>query len=296
MPKPLVIITGKDGQLGFELSQIQSQYLNQFDFLFTNRNDLDLMNEASIEAFILKHQPSYFVNCAAYTAVDKAEIEKDIAFAINATAPAIIAKNCASINCQFIHISTDYVFDGEKKAPYLPSDEIHPLNVYGASKAEGEKLAIENNPQSIIIRTSWVYSTHGKNFVKTMLKLMGEREEISVVEDQIGCPTNAADLAEAIMQIIVTVSRFQSVRPLPYSNIYHYSNSGNISWFQFAQAINEMAKLNCVVKPIPSAAYPTPAKRSAYSVMDTSYIANDFGIEIKEWRNSLKTVISLLVN
>lgn len=289
MQKPLIIITGKDGQLGFELSRIQKQYSNQFDFLFTNRSDLDLMNEASIEAFILKHQPQYFINCAAYTAVDKAETEKDTAFAINASAPSIIAKTCAAINCQFIHISTDYVFDGEKKAPYLPSDEINPLNVYGASKALGEKLAIENNPQSIIIRTSWVYSSHGKNFVKTMFKLMSERDEINVVEDQIGCPTNAADLADAIMQIVV---KLNDNNGLKHSNIYHYSNTGNISWFQFAQAIQEIAKLNCTVNPIPSSAYPTPAQRSNYSVMDTSYIANDFGIEVKDWKASLKEMIN----
>ncbi len=291
MPKPLIIITGKDGQLGFEFSQIKNQYSNQFDFLFTNRNDLDLMNEASIEAFIQQHQPKYFINCAAYTAVDKAEIEKDIAFAINATAPLIIAKTCASINCQFIHISTDYVFDGEKKAPYLPTDEINPLNVYGASKALGEKLSIENNPQSIIIRTSWVYSAHGKNFVKTMLKLMSERDEINVVEDQIGCPTNAADLADAIMQIVLKLNNDNAFK---HSNIYHYSNTGNISWFQFAQAIKEIANLNCKVNPIPSAAYPTPSKRSNYSVMDTSYIADDFGVEIKDWKESLQSMISRL--
>jgi dTDP-4-dehydrorhamnose reductase len=289
MQKPLIIITGKDGQLGFELSQIQNQYSNQFDFLFTNRNDLDLMNEAAIEAFILKYQPRYFINCAAYTAVDKAEAEKDIALAINATATSVIAKTCATINSQFIHISTDYVFDGEKKAPYLPSDEINPLNIYGASKALGEKLAIENNPQSIIIRTSWVYSTHGKNFVKTMLKLMNERDEINVVADQIGCPTNAADLADAIMQIVLKLNNDNTFK---YSNLYHYSNTGNISWFQFAQAIKEIANLNCIVNPITSDSYPTPAKRSNYSVMDTSYIANDFGVEIKEWKASLKEMIN----
>jgi dTDP-4-dehydrorhamnose reductase len=291
MQKPLIIITGKDGQLGFELSQIQNHYSNQFDFLFTNRSELDLMNEASIEAFINKHQPKYFINCAAYTAVDKAETEKEIAYAINATATAIIAKNCATINCQLIHISTDYVFDGEKKAPYLPLDKTSPLNIYGASKALGEKLAIENNSQSIIIRTSWVYATHGKNFVKTMLKLMNERDEINVVADQIGCPTNAADLASAIMQIVLKLNNDDAFK---HSNLYHYSNTGNISWFQFAQSIKEIANLSCKVNPIPSAAYPTPAKRSNYSVMDTSYIADDFGIEIKDWKTSLQLMIGSL--
>ena len=291
MTKPLVIITGKDGQLGFELSQIQEQYSNQFNFLFTNRNDLDLMNEEAISSFIIKHQPQYFINCAAYTAVDKAETEKDTAYAINATAPATIAKLCKTINCQLIHISTDYVFDGEKKTPYLPTDTINPINIYGASKAAGEKLVVENNNQSIIIRTSWVYSTHGKNFVKTMLRLMAEKEEISVVEDQIGCPTYAADLANAIMQMVVKLNGDKS---FSHSNMYHYSNTGNISWFQFAQAIQEIAQLNCVVKPISSASYPTPAKRSSYSVMDTSYIANDFGVEIKDWKTSLRFMVNSL--
>ncbi len=291
MPKPLIIITGKDGQLGFELQQLQQQFSSEFDFLFTNRNDLDLMDAASIEAFIRQHQPKYFINCAAYTAVDKAETENDIAFAINENAPVIIAKVCNEINCQFIHISTDYVFDGEKKSPYLPTDAINPLNVYGASKAAGERLVVENNDKAIIIRTSWVYSSHGKNFVKTMLKLMNERDEINVVDDQIGCPTYAADLASAIIQMIVKLNNDSL---LNHSNIYHYSNTGNISWFQFAQAIQAIAKLNCVVKPIASASYLTPAKRSSYSVMDTSDIVKDFGVEIKEWRNSLELMIQNL--
>jgi len=291
MPKPLIIITGKDGQLGFELMQLQQQFSSEFDFLFTNRNNLDFMNSLSIEAFIEKYQPKYFINCAAYTAVDKAETEKDIAFAINATAPAAIAKVCDKINCQLIHISTDYVFDGEKKTPYSPTDTINPLNVYGASKAAGERLVVENNNKAIVIRTSWVYSSHGKNFVKTMLKLMSDRDEISVVEDQIGCPTYAADLAAAIMQIVVNINNDKAFN---HSNIYHYSNTGNVSWFQFAQAIQEISKLNCVVKPIASAFYPTPAKRSNYSVMDTSNIANDFGVAIKEWRNSLQFMVNSL--
>jgi dTDP-4-dehydrorhamnose reductase len=235
MQKPLIIITGKDGQLGFELSQIQNQFSYQFDFLFTSRNDLDLINETSIDAFINKHQPKYFINCAAYTAVDKAETEKDIAFAINASAPSIIAKTCAAINCQFIHISTDYVFDGEKKAPYLPSDEINPLNIYGASKALGENLAIENNPQAIIIRTSWVYSTHGKNFVKTMLKLMSERDEINVVADQIGCPTYAADLADAVMQIVLK---------LHSDSVFKHSNLSFQSFILFLFNIHNPLSLN----------------------------------------------------
>lgn len=290
MSKPLILVTGKDGQLGFELLQLQEQFSNQFDFLFTSRNDLDLTNDNAIKNFIEFHQPQFLINCAAYTAVDKAETEQDIAYAINATAPAIMAKVCSKIGCKLVHISTDYVFDGERKEPYLPTDAINPLNVYGASKAAGERLVAENSNDAVIIRTSWVYSSHGKNFVKTMLKLMSEREEINVVADQIGCPTYAADLAEAIMQSIC------SNNPTTATKIYHYSNTGNISWHQFAEAIKEIGNKNCKVNPIPSAAYPTPAKRSNYSVMNTNDIVADFGVEIKDWKKSLAKCIHLVNN
>lgn len=290
MAKPLILVTGKDGQLGYELMQLQEQFSSQFDFLFTGRNEIDLSNAKVIEDFILQHKPQYIINCAAYTAVDKAESEKELAYAINTTAPATMAKVCSEIGCKLIHISTDYVFDGEKKVPYLPTDAINPLNVYGASKAEGEKLVAENSNDTIIIRTSWVYSSHGKNFVKTMLKLMSDRPEINVVADQIGCPTYAADLAEAIMKIVSSVSKANA------TTIYHYSNTGNISWFQFAEAIKEIGNKTCIVNPIPSSAYPTPAKRSSYSVMDTTAITNDFNVVIKDWRKSLEKCISILAN
>ena len=293
MQKQLIIVSGKDGQLGYELMQLQEQYNQLFNFLFVGRKELDLVDENAIINFIELHKPNYFINAAAYTAVDKAETDVDAAYNINAKAPLIIAKTCQKINCQLIHISTDYVFDGDKNAPYLPTDLTNPLNIYGKSKAAGEKLVIENNPAAIIIRTSWVYSSHGKNFVKTMLKLMSEREEISVVDDQIGNPTNAADLAAAIMQIVIAKSTNpQSIN----KQLYHYTNTGNISWFQFAQAIQEIAKLKCVVKPIPSTAYPTPAKRANYGVLDTSDIAKDFGVEVKDWRVSLEKEINLLVS
>ncbi len=289
MAKPLILVTGKDGQLGYELIQLQQQFANTFDFLFIGRNEVDLSDASIIKNFIEQYRPKHLINCAAYTAVDKAETEQDLAYAINATAPETMAKVCNEIGCKFIHISTDYVFDGEKKQPYLPTDTINPLNVYGASKAAGERLVAEKSNDAIIIRTSWVYSSHGKNFVKTMLRLMSEREEINVVYDQIGCPTYAADLAEAIMKIVLTNNKENTS-----TKLYHYSNTGNISWFQFAQAIQEIANKNCVVKPIPSSAYPVPAKRSNYSVMDTTDIEKDFGIEIKFWKKSLEKCIGLL--
>lgn len=293
MLKPLILVTGKDGQLGYELQQLSQTYTHKFRFLFTSRTDLDLTNAAEIKNFIQHHQPNYLINCAAYTAVDKAETEKELAYTINAVAPQAMAKTCEKIGCQFIHISTDYVFDGTKQKPYLPADTINPLNIYGLSKVEGEKLVLQANPLSIVVRTSWVYSTHGKNFVKTMLSLMNTRNEINVVDDQIGCPTYAADLAAALLQV---VGKLNLEKNLAHQSIYHYSNSGNISWFQFAQAIQQISGKNCVVNPIASAMYPTPAKRSNYSVMDTTNIEKDFDVEIKDWKMSLQKALDILVN
>ena len=293
MQKPLIIVSGKDGQLGFELMQIQDNYSTQFDFLFVGRKELDFFKPETINKFIKKHNPKYFINCAAYTAVDKAETEANIAFTINATVVNEIAKSCKEIKCKLIHISTDYVFDGEKKLPYTATDKINPINIYGKSKAKGEELALQNNSEAIIIRTSWVYSSHGKNFVKTMMKLMSERDEISVVDDQIGNPTYAADLAEAIFQI---VSKLNDNNALKHSSIYHYSNTGNISWFQFAKEIQEILQLHCKVNPIPSTAFPTPAKRSPYSVLDCGSIEQDFSIKIKDWKESLHQCLSKLKN
>lgn len=198
MSKPLIIVTGKDGQLGYELIQIHNDFVDDFDFLFTRRTELDLTNTQQIPSFILQHRPAYFINSAAYTLVDKAETDRELCYAINTTAVQAIAAACKQVNCTLIHISTDYVFDGNKQHPYLPTDATNPINYYGLTKLHGESLAFQENENTIIIRTSWVYSAHGKNFVKTMLKLMSEREEISIVNDQIGCPTYAADLAAAI--------------------------------------------------------------------------------------------------
>jgi dTDP-4-dehydrorhamnose reductase len=281
--KPLIVITGKNGQLGWELEQLHATLENEFNFLFTDRIILDLADESSIENFFQQYQPNYFINCAAYTAVDKAESESGIAFQVNALTVGLLAKHCAAIDCTFITISTDYVFDGEKKSPYLPSDTTHPINQYGLSKQQGEDLALKENPSSIIIRTSWVYSSHGNNFVKTMLRLMKEREEIKVVADQLGCPTYAKDLAIAILKIIEEIKTGNR-----HSGIYHYSNSGIISWHQFAEAIKTFTGMNCSVLPIPSSSYPTPAKRSHYSAMDTQKIVNDFQIKIKDWQLSLQ--------
>lgn len=284
--KPIIVVTGKNGQLGWELQQLASAFEDRYQFIFTDRTQLDISNISSIQPFFAETKPQYFINCAAYTAVDKAETEREAAMAINATVVGEIASCCSDFNCKLIAISTDYVFNGNGTAPYKVNTPTDPVNYYGATKAIGEQLAITNNPSAIVIRTSWVYSAHGNNFVKTMLRLMKERPEIKVVNDQEGCPTYAADLATAIMQIIESHTKGNHA-----SGIYHYSNTGAITWFQFAQAIQEEAGLNCSILPIPSSAFPTPAKRPAYSVMDVQDIATVFGVAVKPWRDSLKVCI-----
>lgn len=284
--KPLVVVTGKNGQLGWELQQLAESY-SAFDFLFVDRSQLDLSNPDSIGSFFAVHKPKFFVNCAAYTAVDKAETEREMALTVNAVSVGEIAKQCAVLDIPLITISTDYVFnglgaDGNASKAYLPDSTIDPVNYYGFTKAEGERLALSNHRKAIVIRTSWVYSTHGNNFVKTMLRLMGERPEIKVVADQKGSPTYAADLAKAIIQVILELLSGNE-----HYGIYQYSNQGIISWFEFALAIRKHAALTCAVEPIPSSAYPTPAKRPSFSGMDTQAIEETFGVKMIDWEDSL---------
>jgi len=289
MSKPLIVVTGKNGQLGSELEILAPAFEVQYDFLLVDRSQLDLSSNESIDNFFSVHKPSVVINCAAYTAVDKAETDRDAAFQVNAVAVGKLAAFCKAIGALFITVSTDYVFNGNGTSPYLPSDTTDPINYYGASKAEGEKLAITNNPDSIIIRTSWVYSRFGNNFVKTMIRLMGERPSLNVVGDQIGAPTYAADLASAIMHIVA-----QKIAGNKHCGIYHFSNSGAISWYDFAVAIGEMTHSNCVVAKIGSEAFPTPAKRPHYSLMDCSSIIQDFGVGQPDWKESLQVCIPLI--
>lgn|SRR5574343_897812 len=287
--KPIVVVTGKNGQLGWELQQLASSFHDQYEFVFTDRTMLDLAAPETIAPFFDKVKPQFFINCAAYTAVDKAETERELALTINAVSVGEIASCCARHQTKLITISTDYVFDGQGTVPYTTNTSTNPVNHYGYSKAIGEQKALANNPDTVIIRTSWVYSTHGNNFVKTMLRLMKEKPEIKVVADQQGCPTYAADLAEAIMQIVNA-----SVKGNNRSGIFHYSNTGATTWFDFATAIKEIAGLTCSVLPIPTEAFPTPAKRPAYSVMDIQDITTVFGVELKEWKTSLKNCMQQL--
>jgi dTDP-4-dehydrorhamnose reductase len=281
--KPCILVTGKNGQVGNELQAIAHQY-PQFDFLFTDRETLDITNRDELENYFSKKLPRFCINTAAYTAVDKAETERDLAVKVNAKAVGYLALACRKFGVKLIHISTDYVFDGTANEPYAEEHQTNPVNFYGLSKLMGEELALKNNPASVVIRTSWVYSPYGSNFVKTMLRLMSEKTSINVVSDQFGSPTYARDLAEAIMYVI------QKSTPslLSPGSIYHYANSGAISWFDFALAIKEFSASSCDVSPIPSSAYPTPAKRPSYSVFDKTKISNSFGIAIKDWKESLQ--------
>jgi dTDP-4-dehydrorhamnose reductase len=277
-------ITGANGQLGNEFRTLAASY-PQFDFLFTSRSELPIDDYPKLDEYFAANQPAYCINCAAYTAVDKAELaeEQHDVFGINADAVKMLAANCRENGTRLVHISTDYVFDGSATKPYKEDDPTNPVSAYGASKLLGEQYALQTDPGSLIIRSSWIYAAHGKNFVKTMLRLMSERNEINVVNDQVGSPTYAADLAEAIMHII------HSGTWLP--GIYHYANAGAISWCDFALAIKELSGSNCKVHPIPSSQYPTPAKRPMYSVFDTTKIQQAFGIALKDWKESLSVCL-----
>ncbi len=279
-----ILVTGANGQLGMELRQLEGEF-PQHSFEFTSREELAIENRNAVEDFFEKIKPTFCINCAAYTAVDKAETEKETAFAINGAAPGYLAAASKKSGSGFIHISTDYVFDGTAVEPLRESDLVNPLNVYGASKLEGEYQTLQQHPSPLIIRTSWVYSSFGKNFVKTMMRLMSEKESISVVSDQVGSPTYAADLALALVKIISSDS------PIP-PGIYNYSNEGIISWYDFAVAIKEITNSSCLVVPIPSAAYPTPAKRPAYSAMSKEKFRHSSGFEIPAWRESLEICIA----
>jgi len=290
MSKPIIAVTGKNGQLGFEISQLHNQF-PEFDFIFTGRDELDLNTPESIDFFFEKYSPSFFINCAAYTAVDKAETDIEAAMAVNATSPGLIAKHCHQIKCPLITISTDYVFDGMGTSPY-PIDYItNPINHYGYTKLLGEQLALQNNPETIVIRTSWVYSTHGNNFVKTMLRLMKERPTLSVVSDQTGSPTNAKNLANAILNIVQSIYH---KKVSPVYGIFHYSDKGVISWYQFAKEIKDYKKLGTIVSTTNTDNYPTPAKRPKYSVLDSSRIKDVYGIESLDWKESLHSCLDKL--
>jgi dTDP-4-dehydrorhamnose reductase len=253
--------------------------LSGYEFIFLTREDLPLDEPDKIGELFTAQRPACCINCAAYTAVDKAEMEMEQAFLVNGEAVGTLAAACKSSGARLIHLSTDYVFDGRSATPLKEHDATDPVNVYGASKLLGERLAMKNNPGTVIIRTSWVYSEFGNNFVKTMIRLMREKESINVIDDQIGSPTYAADLASVILRI--------ACGGVFVPGLYHYSNEGQISWYDFALAIRDLTGSGCRVNAIPGSQYPTPAKRPAYSLLDKSLIKKTYGIEIPGWKESL---------
>ena len=281
-----ILVTGANGQLGQSILE-QSKNYKEIECFFVTRNELDITNEELINHYFEDKSFDFVVNCAAYTAVDKAEDDQENAYLVNAKATEFLSKITHQKGIPFIHISTDYVFDGTEAQPRLETDQTNPIGVYGQTKLDGENLALENNPKTIILRTAWVYSRFGNNFVKTMLRLFNDKDSISVVADQIGSPTNAIDLADAILTII-------SKNDLTYG-IFNYSNEGECSWFEFAQKIKEFSNSTIEINPVPTSAYPTKAKRPAYSLLDKSKIKEVYQLDIPTWEDSLKEELKHLI-
>ena len=267
--------------MGWELGQLAEAY-PAFEFVLVDRSQLDLAFPETFEKIIQTIAPDCIINTAAYTAVDKSETEKALSYTVNATAVQTLASICKKLAIPFITYSTDYVFDGEANQPYASSTKVDPVNYYGSTKAAGETLAMEANEDAIIIRTSWVFSSHGNNFVKTMLRLMKERASLNIVADQKGRPTYAKDLAIATMKMIEALHAGKTM-----SGVYHYANTGETTWFDFAAKIKAIAGLDCALNPIETKDFPTPAKRPAYSVLDTSKIEEALSIAIPHWEDAL---------
>ena len=283
----VVLVAGAGGQLGQSLHYLAPNY-PEIEFVFCNSSELDISNLESVEAIFTKYKPLYCINAAAYTAVDKAESEPDKAHLINVVGSKNLAVACNQIAATLLHVSTDFVFEGTATKPYLETDNTNPTSIYGQTKLDGETAIREICAKHYIIRTSWVYSQFANNFMKTMLRLAAQRDTLSVVNDQIGTPTNAVDLAEILIHIIKTDN--QQSESNNRFGIYNFSNEGSCSWFDFAKQIFENNNVQIALSGIPSSEYPTPAKRPHYSVLDKTKIKNNFGIEIKTWQESLKNV------
>lgn len=281
-----VLVTGNKGQVGSEIEELSSNYT--YHFFFTDRETLDITSEDEIQNFIEDNSIDTIINCAAYTAVDKAEEENKLADKINHQAVKYLAKISKERNIKLIHISTDYVFDGTNFKPYVEDDKTNPNGVYGQTKLDGEEVMKKTNPlNSIIIRTSWVYSSFGVNFVKTMLRLGKERNTLGVIFDQVGTPTYARDLAKTILEILSQV-KSEKVE------IYNYSNEGVVSWYDFSKEIMRMAKIECQINPIETKEYPTPASRPHYSLLNKAKIKKTFQIEVPFWKDSLDRCLKVM--
>lgn len=279
-----ILVTGGNGQLASSINDLECHYEN-LHFVYTDYLEMDITKKEDIITFFNEYSKfDYCINCAAYTAVDKAESEEDLANKINAIGAKNLAEVCLTNKTILIHVSTDFVFEGSKPKAYTETDETKPISVYGDTKLKGEEYIIKSNPNHFILRTSWLYSEHGNNFMKTMLKLAKDREVLNIVGDQIGTPTYATDLASVICKIITTKST--------NFGLYHYSNEGVASWYDFAKAIFDISGVNVKTNSIPTEAYPMPAKRPIFSVLDKTKIKTQLNLDIPYWRDSLKKAIS----
>lgn len=281
-----ILITGGNGQLGQCFQKIAQESGFDYEFIFTDSQTLDITDSDQVFDFFNDTKPDYCINASAYTAVDLAEKESEKAFAVNAFGVNNLAEACKEYNVTLIHISTDYVFDGDTEISYSEDNFTNPIGVYGKSKRQGEELAIDHNPKTIVIRTSWLYSEFGKNFVKTMLNLFSQKEELGIVNDQFGQPTNANDLAEAVMAIINA--------PQKKYGIYHFSNYPETTWFEFAKKIAELSNSKIKLNSITTDQFPTPAKRPVRSTMSLDKIESDYNIQLIHWENSLEDCIHIL--
>ena len=287
-----ILVTGKNGQLGRSIQKIVSNEKQANEFVFVGRNELNFSQNDNLEKYFKENNFDVVINCAAYTAVDKAEEQQESANQINHLAVEKLATIAQKKNIKLIHISTDYVFDGESPHPYIETDKVNPINIYGETKLAGEKALQTIMPtNAIIIRASWVYSEYSNNFVDTMLRLGEDRDKLNVVNDQVGSPTYATDLANAILKIIDSTG-YQTKSPA--TEIYHYSNKGKASWYEFAKEIFDLADIHCAVKPIATKQYPTPAKRPKNTLMNKAKITETFGVAIPNWKESLDTCITIL--
>ena len=286
----VVLVTGANGQLGQSIQSIAGNYPD-IQFVFCSSTDLDITNKENCVFVFDKSNPDYCINAAAYTAVDKAESESEKAHLINVIGAKNLAEACNDFGVTLIHISTDFVFDGNKSLPYTEEDATNPQSIYGQTKLDGESAIQKIINNHFIIRTSWVYSQFGNNFMKTILRLAKERTSLNIVSDQIGTPTNAINLAEAILKITLFSSLSKAEGRGDAFGIYNFSNEGECSWYDFAKKILEINNINIDLQPIHTTSYPTPAKRPKYSVLNKSKIKNRFGIEIKSWEKSLETIV-----
>ena len=287
-----ILVTGSNGQLGSEIKDLAANY-KDFRFFFKDLPALDICNINQLSIFVAQNKIDTVINCAAYTAVDAAEKNAIIAEEVNAIGVLNLVNALAKVNGKLIHISTDYVFDGNSFLPYKESDEVNPIGVYGNTKRSGELVVINSDIDGIVIRTSWLYSAYGKNFVKTMIRLGNERDELGVIFDQVGTPTYARDLANTCLKILCENT---SENISKNGSLYHYSNEGVTSWYDFAISIMELGGKNCKVNPIQTKDYPTLAKRPHYSILNKSKIKTDFKIEIPYWRDSLKDCLEKIKN